>query len=471
MSLGKPFSLEPKKVPEVHTRNRTICTEIPHPEEVKIIEQLRNNEPLSMSGQPPVVWDKAIGYNVYDAYGNKWIDFTSCVVVANAGHCNPEVQKSILDMVSHGLLNNYVFPSEIRAKLTSKILEVAPAPLNKVFLLTTGAESTECAIKLARTYTRKQDPEKNIVVTFNDAFHGRTLGSQLAGGSSSDKEWIRNKDPETVQIPFPNSFKYEWADTSRDDYSDEKCFNTMIGYLDALGIKDYSKISAIMTETFQGGWCTLMPAGVLQRLRKFCDEYGIVLIYDEVQGGFGRTGKMFGFMYAEGVVPDLVCCGKGISSSLPLSCVIGNNKIMDIYAPGTMTSTHTGNPVSCAAALASINYIIDNKLVEHCYDMSLIMRKRVDELKKKYPEYIGYAEGCGLAWSIIPVIPGTKTLDPDFAHSIVEESMRRGVLMFAPVGSGATCKVAPPLVITEEALNEAMDVIDEAIAATIAKKK
>ncbi|NLI54620.1 MAG: aspartate aminotransferase family protein [Clostridiales bacterium] len=469
MAKGKQFNLNPKAVPEVHTAYRTIQTPIPNKESVEIIEKLRKYEPRSMSGQPPVVWDRAEGFNVYDAQGNKWLDFSSCVVVANAGHCNPDVKKAILDMTEHGLLNNYVFPSDIRSRLVEKIIQVAPKELKKVFLLTTGAESTECALKLARTFTRARNPEKNIVITFNDSFHGRTLGAQMAGGSASEKRWIRNLDPEIVQIPFPNSFKYEWADQSREDYSDDVCFEKLMEYIRAQGITDYSKISAVMTETFQGGWCELMPSGVLRKLRKFCDDYGIVLIYDEVQGGFGRTGKMFGFMHA-GIVPDLVCCGKGISSSLPLSCVIGREDIMDVYGPGEMTSTHSGNPVSCAAALASINYIVENKVVEHCAELEKLMKKRIEALKEKYGDRIGFARGTGLAWAVIPVMPGTKELDSAFAHDVVRIAMEKGLLMFAPVGSGATLKLAPPLIITEDALNEAMDVFDESIKQAIAEQ-
>lgn len=470
MAKGTQFELVPKKVSPVCTEYRTIQTPIPHPNSIAILEKLRKFEPVSMTGQPPVVWDHAEGVNVYDAYGNKWLDFSSCVVVANAGHCNPEVQSAILNMVQHKLLNNYVFPSAIRAELTEKIVEVAPTGLDKVFLLTTGAEATECAIKLARTYTRRINPEKNIVVTFNDAFHGRTMGAQMAGGSPSEKNWIRNLDPEMVQIPFPNSFKYEWADQSCSSYSDEKCFKKLLEYLNISGVSDYDKISAIMTETFQGGWCALIPSGVLRMLREFCNKHEIVLIYDEVQGGFGRTGKMFGFMHA-GIVPDLVCCGKGISSSMPISCVIGRHAIMDTYGPGEMTSTHTGNPVSCAAALANINYIVKNHLVDHCANMEKVAAKRIAAIQEKYPDHIGYAKGVGLAWAIIPVIPGTKEMDPAFAHDVVQIAMEKGVLMFAPVGSGATLKIVPPLIISEQALLEGLDVLDESIAQAIAERK
>lgn len=461
---AKQFSMRPKKVPEVDTKYRKICTEIPNQEAVKIIEGLRDHEPLSMSGQPPVVWDRAEGINVFDKWGNQWIDFSSCVVVANAGHCNPKVKEAVLNMVNHNLLNNYCFPSEIREKLTRKIAtEIAPEGLNKVFLLTTGSESTECAIKLARTHGIKiGGKKKNIVVTFDDAFHGRTMGAQMAGGSPGGKSWIVNQDKEMIQVPFPNSFKYEWADQTQKDYSDEKCFEVFLKHLKANGVEDYDCIAGIMTETFQGGWCELMPAGFVKLLRKFCTEHQIVMIFDEVQAGFGRTGKMFGFMHAD-VIPDLICCGKGISSSLPLSCVIGRQEIMDLYGPTQMTSTHSGNPVCSAAALASIEYLKENNLVEHCAEMSEICRKRLNEIKEKYSDYIGFVSGVGLAWAVIMVKKGTKEIDCDLAHDIVEAAMEKGLLMFAPVGDGATLKIVPPLVIEEEALNEALDTLDESI--------
>lgn len=469
---AKQFELIPKKVTGIKTKYRTICTEIPHPEAVEVIEGLRKYEPLSMSGQPPVVWDRAEGINVYDKWGNQWIDFSSCVVVANAGHGNPEVKEAILEMVNHGLLNNYCFPSRIREQLTEKIIkEVAPAGLNKVFLLTTGSESTECAIKLARTNGVKiGGKKKNIIVTFIDAFHGRTMGAQMAGGSPGGKSWIVHPDQEMIQVPFPNSFKYAWADQSRDDYSDEKCFRIFLDHLQENGVDDYHCIAGIMTETFQGGFCELMPKGFVQMLRKFCTDHQIVMIFDEVQAGFGRTGKMFGFMYAD-VVPDLICCGKGISSSLPLSCVIGRQEIMDLYGPTQMTSTHSGNPVCSAAALASINYILKNNLVEHCAEMSEICRIRLNVMKDKYRDYIGFVSGVGLAWAVIMVRQGTKDIDCSLAHDIVAAAMEKGLLMFAPVGDGATLKIVPPLVIGEEALNEALDTLDESIAQVLEARK
>jgi 4-aminobutyrate aminotransferase / (S)-3-amino-2-methylpropionate transaminase / 5-aminovalerate transaminase len=464
--MARSYEMIAREVPKVQTKYRRIVTSIPAPGSLEILEQLRKYEPRSMSGQPLVLWDRGEGFNVYDRFGNKWIDFSSGVLVTNTGHGNPAIKKAIMKQVKHGLLHNYCFPTEIRGKLVKKLAEIAPEPLKKVFLLTTGAETTECAIKLCRTYGKKTGGKEKIkIVTFEDAFHGRTLGSLMAGGSPGAKEWVVNLDPDMHQVPFPNSFKYSWADETDSGYSDEKCFNRFLGYLDGQKIKP-SQIAGIMTETFQGSWVQLMPAGFVQRLREFCDKHQILLVFDEVQAGFGRSGKLFAFEHY-GVVPDLVCCGKGISSSLPLSAVIGRPDIMDLYGPNEMTSTHTGNPVCAAAALANIDYLINNHLIERALKLGEICQKYLYGLKDKYPDVIGNVKGAGLAWGIIFTKQGTKEIDPDLAHEIVRISIEKGLLFFAPVGAGATIKVSPPLVINEEALREGLEVFGQAIAGAI----
>lgn len=464
--MAKSFDFIPKDVKKVETKNRRIVTKIPVPKSLEIIEELRKYEPRSMTGQPLVVWDKAEGFNVYDKFGNKWIDFSSGVVVASAGHCNPEIKKAIIEQAEHGLLFNYCFPSEIRAKLVKKLVEITPEPLNKCFLLTTGSEATECAIKLARTQGQKIGGKEKIkIITFDDAFHGRTLGAQQAGGSPKAKEWIVNLDPDINQVPYPNSFKYSWADVNDPTYSDEECFNKFLFYLREKNIEP-TQIAGIMSETFQGGWVELMPPGFAKKLREFCDQFNIVLIFDEIQAGFGRTGKLFGFEHY-GIIPDLICCGKGISSGMPLSAVIGKEEIMNLYGPNEMTSTHTGNPICAAAALANINYILNNNLVERAAILGKKCEEALEKLQKKYPNVIGHIRGIGLVWGIIIVKDGTKEINPDLAHDIVRISMENGLLFFAPIGSGATIKVCPPLVINEEALKEGLEVFEQVIAKAI----
>ena len=464
--MSKSFSLKPIKVPFVNTKNRIISTEIPTPGDVEVIEQMRNYEPRSMTGQPPVVWDKAIGINVFDRWGNKWLDFSSGVLVANAGHSNPKVQEAVLETVKHGMMYSYCFPNLIRAKLVKVLSELVPIPDNRVFLLTTGGESTECAIKLSRTYGKSKKGDKKItIVGFDDSFHGRTMGAQLVGGSIKGKAWITNLDPNIVHVPFPNAFKYEWADEKRADYSDEECFKHFLTSLQDQGV-EYDSIAGIMTETFQGGWVQFMPKGFAKLLKEFCDKHDILLIFDEVQAGFGRTGKLFGFMHSE-ITPDLICCGKGISSGMPLSSVIGRRDVMDLYGPNEMTSTHSGHPVSSAAALASIQQIVEENLTENANELQGICHEHLTALQQKYPDHIGFVSGYGLVWAIVFIKPGTKEFDMDLSHDIVERSMQKGLLFFAPVGAGSTIKVCPPLVINREALVEGLDVFEEAVSEAI----
>lgn len=206
----------------------------------------------------------------------------------------------------------------------------------------------------------------------------------------------------------------------------------------------------------------------MQKLRAWCDENDIVLISDEVQACFGRTGRLFGYEHY-GMVPDLLCCGKGISSGLPLSAVIGKSSIIDLYGPGEMTSTHTGNPICCAAAVANLQYLVDSDLVENAAAMGEVLHAGLDELKAKYSEVVGAHHGKGLVAGLHMVKPGTKEPDGDLAFEIINSCFRKGLLFFSPVGfGGATVKIAPPLVITEDAVAEGLDVLDEAIAESLA---
>src|SRR5438105_5929553 len=202
-NMGKEFSATPHTVPRIETKFRRIVSPLPHPDSVVTLNKLRQFEPQSMRGQPPVVWDRAEDIFVYDKYGNRWLDWSSGVLVANCGHGAAEVRKAIIDQVNSGLLHNYVFASEERATLAEYLIKLAPKGLEKVFLLTTGSEATECAIKLARAHgIRKGGTRKIGIVGAERGFHGRTLGSQQAGGIPGQKAWIVNEEPSIVQAPF-----------------------------------------------------------------------------------------------------------------------------------------------------------------------------------------------------------------------------------------------------------------------------
>ena len=220
--MGKEFSITPRTVPHVETKYRRIASQIPHPDSLATLEKLRKFEPQSMRGQPPIVWDRAEDIFVFDKHGNRWLDWSSGVLVTNAGHGAPEVKQAIIDQVNSGLLHNYCFPSEERAELAEYLAGLAPAGLEKVFLLTTGSEATECAIKLSRAHGIKVGGNRKIgIIGWERGFHGRTLGSQQAGGMSGQKNWIVNEDPAIITAPFPDG--YWQTDTSFDSFLKGVC--------------------------------------------------------------------------------------------------------------------------------------------------------------------------------------------------------------------------------------------------------
>jgi 4-aminobutyrate aminotransferase/(S)-3-amino-2-methylpropionate transaminase len=456
--MGKEFSIVPRDVARVETKFRRIATKIPHPDSVPTLEKLRKYEPISMRGQPPLVWEKAEDIFVYDKYGNRWLDWSSGVLVTNAGHGAPEVRQAIIDQVNSGLLHSYVFPNEERAALVEELARVAPEGLKKVFLLTTGSEATECAIKLSRAHGIKVGGNKKIgIIGWERGFHGRTLGAQQAGGMAGQKSWIVNEDPAIVTAPFPDG--YWQTDTS---------FEAFLATLKKRGMQP-ENVAGVIMETYQGVGPDFAPVEFVRQLSEWCRKHNIVLTFDEVQAGFGRTGKFWAFEHY-GVTPDLICCGKGISSSLPISAVIGRESIMDQFAPGSMTSTHTGNPVCAAAALASVRKIIREKMADNAARLEPVLLAALKKIQAKHPEVIGHVTARGLVAGLQTIKRGTKEPDHDLAHSIIERCFHKGLLLFAPVGAwGQTVKISPPLTVTLEALREALDVLaeatDEAVAA------
>lgn len=446
------YDLTPVDVPKVQTRFRTIRTKIPVPESLPIFEALKRSEPRSMMGQPPVIWHRAEGFTVEDRWGNRWIDWSSGVLITNAGHGRREIGDALRAIIDQGLLASYVFVHEQRVRLTGMLQALMPRPENyRVFLLSTGSEACENCIKLAKTYAlEKYGPPKKYFVSFQNAFHGRTLGAQLAGGMPRLKRWIVDPPPSFVQVPFPDGYKN--PDTS---------FDLFLSSLRDQGVPP-ADIAGVMTESYQGVGPDFLPVEYARKLEAFCREHDIVLCFDEVQAGFGRTGKMFCFEHY-GVQPDLVACGKGISSSLPISAVIGRADIMELYAPGSMTSTHSASPLPTVSAIANLEILQRERLPDRAAALGKILVPGVQRIQQKYPRRLGCATGKGLVAGIQVVKPGTRTPDPDTALAINLRCLQKGLLMFAPVGVAGECiKICPPLVISQDALRESLDVLEQA---------
>ncbi len=455
--MTRQFNRTPREVPAVETAFRRISTALPVPESVPLLETFRRLEPVAMQGQPPVVWDRAEGFTVEDRWGNKWIDWSSGVLITNAGHGRKEIADAVARQAQSHLLTNYCFPSEIRAQLLEKLSSILPDPLKKIFLLTTGSETVECAIKLCRSWGLKTGGRaKHVIVSFEHAFHGRTLGAQQAGGIPALKEWIVNLDPGFVQIPFPDGWRTR--DTS---------FEGFERTLRERGVEP-SEVTGVIMETYQGGSAAFAPVEYMKALRQWCSGHRALLVLDEVQAGFGRCGTLWGWEHY-GVLPDIACFGKGISSSLPLSAVAGRADVMDLHPPNSMTSTHTGNPVCCAAALASIDLVLKENLAENARQVGQILNRELKALQARFPQ-IGRVEGKGLVAGVACVRPGGMEPDGDLAFDVVNRSIEKGVLMFAPVGyCGATIKICPPLVITEEAMRDSLAAFGEAFAEAVAE--
>jgi 4-aminobutyrate aminotransferase/diaminobutyrate-pyruvate transaminase/4-aminobutyrate aminotransferase/(S)-3-amino-2-methylpropionate transaminase len=227
------------------------------------------------------------------------------------------------------------------------------------------------------------------------------------------------------------------------------------------------QVAGVILETYQGGSASFAPPEYMKSLRAWCNAHKALLVCDEVQAGFGRTGKLWGFEHY-GIVPDITTWGKGISSSMPLAAVVGRPDVMDLHPPGSMTSTHTGNPICCAATLASIDIILNEDLAGNSARMGEILHSELRRMQQQYRQ-IGYVDGKGLVAGVACVKPATKEPDAALAGRIVEKCIEKGVLMFSPVGfGGATVKICPPLVINEEAMRESLGVFAEALGEAVA---
>jgi 4-aminobutyrate aminotransferase-like enzyme len=277
------------------------------------------------------------------------------------------------------------------------------------------------------------------------------MGAQLAGGMERLKTWMVDRDRSFVQVPFPDGYKIR-----------DRSFDGFRRSLQEQGVAPRA-IAGVLSETFQGVGPDFMPVAYARALEAFCREHDIVLMMDEVQAGFGRSGKMFAFEHY-GITPDLIACGKGITSSLPLSAVIGRADIIGLYAPGSMTSTHSASPLAVTAAIANLKLIKKEKLVARAAKLGRVLCPALHRVQQKYPHVLGCFQGRGLVAGIQVVKAGTREPNPALAQRINEACFRKGLLMFAPVGVGGEClKVAPPLTISAAALRESIAVFEDAV--------
>jgi 4-aminobutyrate aminotransferase/(S)-3-amino-2-methylpropionate transaminase len=435
------------------TRTIELRTDIPGPRSREILERKARVVADPLSIYIPVVIERGRGATLTDVDGNTFIDFTGGVGCLNVGHSHPRVVEAAqeqLDRFSH--TDFTIVPYETYVRLAERLCELAPIANAKAAFFNAGTEAVENAIKFARAHTGRP-----AVIGFEGGFHGRTLLSlSLTSKTHPYKAGLGPFAPEVYRLPFPNDYRGPDAATALEAL--ERALVTQVAA---------ESVAAIVIEPVQGeGGFVVAPREYLQGVRRICDEHGIVLVVDEVQTGFGRTGKLFAIEHYD-VEPDLITVAKSIAMGLPLSGVIGKAEIMDAPGDSAIGGTYVGNPVAQAAAHAVLDVIGEEDLCARATILGDAMRTRMESWQERFPQ-VGDVRGLGAMLAIELVRdPATKEPDADTATAIVEEAARNGLLLLKS-GIYSNCiRVLAPLTLTDAELDEALAVWEQALESTL----
>jgi len=396
----------------------------------------------------PVYIDHAENAEMWDVEGNRYIDFGTGIAVCSTGHTNPKVVAAVqeqLQRFSHTCV--MVTPYACAVELAEKLNELAPGPTpKKTFFVTTGAEAVENCVKVARAHTGRRG-----VIAFNGGFHGRTLLAMgLTGKITPYKNLFGPFPAEIFHAPYPVAYHGVSIEDS-------------LKAIDLLFKVDIapSDVAAIIVEPVQGeGGFYPAPDEFMQALRKICDEHGIVLVADEIQTGFGRTGKFFCSEYS-GVEPDLITVAKGMAGGFPLSAVVGKADIIDAPLAGGLGGTYAGSPIACTAALAVIDVITGQNLVDRATQIGKLFGERLSELQGLYPDVIGEiraSRGAMIAMELVKNGDADQS-DPDLAKALVTLAYQRGLVLLSCGIRGNVIRFLPALTISDELINEGMDIV------------
>jgi 4-aminobutyrate aminotransferase/(S)-3-amino-2-methylpropionate transaminase len=403
---------------------------------------------------------EASGAIVIDEDGRELIDFAGGIGVVNAGHCPEPVVAAIRAQAGKYLHTSFnVVTYEPYIALCEKLVEILPhGDRTKAMLVSTGAEAVENAIKIARQATGRQG-----VLCFGDAFHGRTMMAMTLTSKIKYKLNCGPFAPEVYRIPFPNFYRYGGSRTLDIFVYDELKKLQESGH----ALVDPKHLAAIILEPVQGeGGFNPVPQRYLEGLRTFCNDNGILLILDEIQSGFGRTGHWASWQHYQ-VQPDISTYAKSLGSGMPIAAVVGKAEVMDSAAPGTIGGTYIGNPVCCAAALATIKFMEDHELNARGIRIGEIISRRFDQLQQKHKE-IGDARGLG-AMRAIEFVHSGDPLQPDgdLCDDIVKHSADAGLIIISAGTYKNIIRILCPLVITDEQLNAGLDILEHAIHKSI----
>lgn len=409
-----------------------------------ILKEFNKFETLNMTPNIKILWKRAKGVYIFDKYDKKYIDFTSGIFSTNIGHNNKKLNQRVIKIINSGVVHSYHYFNQSRKNYIKKLINfIGQKKLNKCHLVSSGTEATETALKLIKTYGRTINKDKTGVICLKGNWHGRTVGSQMLSGKNSQSDWIGYFDRKIFHIDFP----YPW-DSNLKKEGGKKFFQKSIRKKFKKGFNYKKNISAILLETFQGWGAIFYPKDYVKEIEKFCKRNNIILCFDEMQSGFGRTGKKFGFEHYN-VKPDLICCGKGMGSGFPIAGVITSKKIMDNKLISGLSSTHSANPISCEAGSATLDCLKDEKVIQNSNKLGLLFHKELKKLSYEYKSIISYSFGKGLIGSIL--FKKTYNKDPKTIANLFSQKCLDKGLLVCNTGRESV-KLGPPLIIDKKVL-------------------
>jgi 4-aminobutyrate aminotransferase len=407
-------------------------------------ETLTHISPI-WSRSAAIIAERGEGAYIYTTDGRKLLDFTCGIGVTNTGHAHPRVVKAIQDQAAkllHGQAN--IVYHQPMIELVDELLKIVPEKLNSFFFANSGAEILEGAVKLAKHATKRT----NIIV-FEGSFHGRThLTMSMTTSKTIYRVGYQPLVPGIFVTPYPYAYKLDMSEDQATDY----CLDRLKYLLKSQTAPEETAAIVIEPVLGEGGY-VVPPVRFMQELRELCDHYGILLIADEVQSGFGRTGKWFAIEHF-GIVPDILTMAKGIASGLPLSGLAASPDLMSKWTPGTHGGTYGGNAISCAAAVATIQTMRDEHLIENAVKMGEVLVTGLRKLQEEHPE-IGDVRGAGL-------MVGTEFTDPkqhpwtDRAKSVAKYALNNDLMLLTCGSYDNTVRWIPPLVVNESQIKDAL---------------
>ena len=432
-----------------------IVTPYPGPEARRIIDRMRAVEgagPRTGGTEDPLVVAEAHGATIVDPDGNEFVDLAASFAAANVGHTHPDVTEAIRDQAGQMSHVSSAFASAPRVAFEEALLEIAPAGVDRVLLGLTGADANDTAVRLARSATGRRE-----VIAFSGGYLGRSSGVVGLNGKAMQRVRVA-RDAEAHFLPFP--YPYRWPIGRREEAGEQALDLTRHALEDPAS--GFGPIAAIVVEPVQGnGGVVIPPDGFLQGLRELCDRHGIVLVFDEIQSGFGRTGRLWAADHW-GVVPDLMTVGKGIGGGMALSAVVGRHELMGHWPPGTHTSTFMGNAVNLAAGRAAIDVMRRDRLWERSERLGAALRQPLADLADS--PRVGEVRGLGLFIGVELVTDrASRAPDPTRAGAIRRAAFERGVLVGIAGHADNVLKICPPLTIDERLLDTAVGVLVDSI--------